>query len=471
MQTTRPQTVLAGRYALERQLGRSATGLVWLAEDRLLHRRVTVKLVHPRIADDPASAGALAEQVRMVAGVGDPRLARLLDSGEEGGVSYIVREYVEGTSLRARLQETGPMPPHEVAATLAQVLEGLEAAHEAGVLHLALDADDVIFSDDGRVRVTDLGVGAAVAEARPADASELLGPERVAPEIASGGRVDARTDVYSVGALAFELLTGTPPGGRTSPRELRGEVPKRIDRAVSRALSPDPERRFAGAGEFRAELLPDVVPEELMVLPEAEHARAGLLSWLGVPLLIAGMAAAAIALGLWVGTLEVGGPLGVRPRHEATAPAEVSLRAEQPVSAVAIDPFGDDSELSSNAPRAVDGDLDSLWRSEDYFDGELDKPGIGLILDLGRSRRVLGLRLWTPHPGYGLQVAVGDDPDALIGGLGERTTAESLTRLDLQESGRYVLVWITSVVPTGDGNRAEIAEVRVVVPVVGGSDA
>jgi len=150
---------------------------------------------------------------------------------------------------------------------------------------------------------------------------------------------------------------------------------------------------------------------------------------------------------------------------------EVTLRAERPVAAIAVDPFGDGTELSSNALLGVDGDPATLWRSENYFDGELGKPGIGLILDLGQTRSIVGLRLWTPHPGYSFRVAVGDDPDALVAGVGEAQIAGSLTRIPLDASGRYVLVWITSVVPTGDGNRAEVAEVRIVVPVLETSDA
>jgi len=197
----------------------------------------------------------------------------------------------------------------------------------------------------------------------------------------------------------------------------------------------------------------------------------GLLSWLGIPLLVAGVAAGAIALGLWMGTLEVGGPLGVRPARDRPEPSAVTLRAELPASAAAIDPFGDDDELSTNATLAVDGDLATIWRSEDYFDGTLGKPGIGLVLDLGRERRALGLRLWTPHPGFTFRVAVGDDPEALLDALGDPTVASEVTRVPLQAWGRYVLVWITSVVATGDGNRAEVAEARVIVPDAGGTDA
>jgi putative peptidoglycan lipid II flippase len=131
-----------------------------------------------------------------------------------------------------------------------------------------------------------------------------------------------------------------------------------------------------------------------------------------------------------------------------------------------IDPFGDGDELSSNAVLASDGDPETAWRSENYFDGVLGKPGVGVVLDLGRTREVLGLRLSTPHPGYAFHLAVGDDPDALIDAVGPSVTAAERTWVPLEATGRYVLVWITTVVPTTDGNRAEIGEAEVVV--VGG---
>ena len=127
-----------------------------------------------------------------------------------------------------------------------------------------------------------------------------------------------------------------------------------------------------------------------------------------------------------------------------------------------IDPFGDGDELSSNAILASDGNPETAWRSENYFDGVLGKPGVGVVLDLGETREVL---TWpsTPSPGYDFQVAVGDDPEALVDAVGPTVTAAERTRVPLDASGRYVLVWITSVVPTSDGNRAEIGEAEVVV--------
>lgn len=451
--------MLAERYELEEELGRSGTGMVWRATDRLLERAVAVKLVRPELGDDPAFAEGLEEQVRRIASLSTPSVARLLDTGEQDGVVFLVREHVDGTSARALLAREGPRPLREATRIAIRVLEGLAAAHEAGVLHLDLEPDDVIVSSTGDVRVTDLGIGAAVHASRPhEDVPRLLG-EGLAPEQRAGEHVDERTDVFAAGALLFELLTGEAPGGRRSARALRPEVPKDLDRLVAAALAPAPEDRFADARRFAAALEPFARAGDA---PAGRRPRDGSLrTWLAAPLAIVAVAAALIAAGLWLGRLEVGGPLGIRPADPETTPPEpVPSRPVEvrPVDVSSLDPFGDGHENDSNLGSSVDGDLDTAWRSENYFDGRLNKPGVGLVFDLGRTMEVTGFRLWTPHPGYAVQLAVGEDPVELADLVGDPIDTSEETIGALEGSGRYVLLWITSVVPTGDGNRAEVAE-------------
>jgi Protein kinase domain len=456
-----PAHVLAGRYALEEELGRSRTGMVWRSRDPLLRRSVAVKLIHPRLAEDPGFAHAFAREARRVAGLSEQGIACLLDTGEQDGVIYLVREYAPGSSLRDRLDTAGPATPSEVVRIGVAALGALAEAHDRGVLHLALDLDDVIVGDDDRVCLIDFGIGAAVAASRPGEAAMLLGGEHLAPEQAAGAEPDARTDVYAVASMLFELLTSEPPRGRTSPRTVRPHVPRALDRVLARALDPDPERRFPDARAFAHALARSVEAEPVDASDEGR--ATSLITWIGVPLAVAGLAIAAIVLGLWMGKLEVGGPLGIRAAPDEPAAVEIPPTVIRPDSVGVIDPFGDGDEHSSNAGLADDGDLQTAWRSENYFDGELGKPGFGLLLDLGERREVLGLRLWTPHPGFRFRLSVGDDPDALVDEAGGEVTSTSLSRVSLRGAGRYVLVWITSVVPVDDGIRAEVAEVRVVV--------
>ena len=457
-----PALVLADRYALEEELGRSRTGLVCRSRDPLLRRAVAVKVVHPQLADDPGFAAALKAQARRVAVLSVPGIARLLDTGEQDGVMYMVREFAPGESLRARLERRGPATAEETVRIGVAALRALAEAHDRDVLHLALDTDDVIVGEDGSVQLIDFGIGAAIAASRPTETASLLGDERLAPEQLSGEGSDARTDLYAVAALLFEMLTGEPPAGRTSVRASRSDVPRTLDRALARALEADPERRYPDARTF-ADALERSIDTE--VVDAGVDDRPNLSTWIGVPLIVVGLAVALITIGLWLGQLEVGGPLGIRPAAQQPSPSvEISPVAVQPISVSAVDPFGDGEELSSNAGMAGDGDPATAWTSEDYFDGVLGKPGVGLVLDLGESVEVRGLRLSTPYPGFTFGVAVGDDPEALVDRVGDTVVSTASTRVPLEGSGRYVLVWITSVVAVDDGNRAEVGEVRVVVP-------
>jgi serine/threonine protein kinase len=464
-ETIRPAAVLADRYALDEELGRSRTGLVCRFTDPLLRRDVAIKLVHPRLADDPAFAEALRAQARRVAAVSVPGIARLLDTGEQDGVLYLVREFAPGESLRSRLDRDGPASADETVRIGAALLRILAEAHDRDVLHLSLDPDDVIIGADGSVHLIDLAIGAAIAASRPNETATLLGDPYLAPEQLEGQACDARTDVHAVAAVLFEMLSGEPPRGRTSVRSVRENVPRSLDRAIARGLDPDAERRYPDARAF-ADALERSFDTDAAEAPE--EGRANVFGWVVVPLIVVGLAIALITLGLWFGELEVGGPLGIRPAAPKASPVvEIPPVAVRPLSVTAIDPFGDGSELSSNADLAADGSLSTSWKSENYFDGELGKPGIGLVLDLGQSVRVQGVRLATPFPGFTFGVAVGDDPNALVDQVGDTVTSSGSTRVRVDGTGRYVLVWISSVVPVDDGIRAEVAEVRVVVPGAG----
>jgi serine/threonine-protein kinase len=464
MQTDGATTVVDGRYELERELGRGPTGMVWCARDVLLGRRVALKIVHPTLADDVAFTTELADQVRRLASVDAPGLARLFDTGEED-VPYLVHRFVDGESFRAWLDREGPADAETVARRVRELLSAVAPAHDAGLLHLHLTLDDVVIAPDGSVVVTDLAIGPAVVASRPPeDAARLLGPE-FPPELLAGDVPDVRADVWSAGAVAFELSTGERPDGRRSVREVRPELPKRLDRVIATALAPQRDQRFADVRAFADAL-------ETTRESERAPARRGVVrTWLAVPIAVLLAAAVAIALGLWLGRLEVGGPLGIRAAEQepasttpsAAAPVDTTTTIE-PVSASAFDPLGDGSENSSSVGEAIDGDETTAWRTEGYRypNGELGKDGVGIVFDLGDTEDLEGLRITTPLPGPTTQVAIGDDPEALHDALGQPFALEASTRVNVTGTGRYVLVWFTSVVPDVDGNRAAIAEFRAV---------
>jgi tRNA A-37 threonylcarbamoyl transferase component Bud32 len=483
MRTEQPAIVLAGRYALERELGTSGTGTSWSATDTVLDRRVVVKLISRELARQPAFAERLDLELRMVALASHRGLARLLDTGKDDGIAFIVRELVEGDSARTLIARDDTVPVEQGSGLVRGALDAIAAAHEAGVLHLDLKPENVFQCMDGTIRVSDLGFGEAVVlSLPPPEAMEILQPAPMAPETAAGEPPDVRTDVWATGALLYELLIGrAPEAGDTSPRNHRSDVTRKLDDVVRRALSREPDDRFATAVEFGAALRDAAGratermaaparrsgPQDTAVVapaPAAPPRPSMFRTWLVVPLLVVLIAAIALGAGLWVGKLEVGGPVGIRfgPAEENSAP---TTRVVPFQSVAPVDPYGDDHENDSGMYLVRDGDPLTAWKSENYFDGRLNKPGVGMLFDLGSPKTVTGFRLQTPYPGYRFAVVVGDDVTAMIADARPTFPAAGDMRESIEPAtGRYVLLWITSVVPTDDGNRAEVGEFRVVGP-------
>lgn len=457
MTTERPRTVLAGRYALEEELRRSAVGITFRASDEVLHRPVVVRLIHPRLADDPAFAARFAEEARALAAVSSPRLARLLDTGNEQGLSFVVREYLDGDPLGWRLARTQPLDLGSAVGIARDLLEALDAAHAAGVLHLHLVPGDVMVGPDGRARLADLGVAEPILAARERDdAVAMLGAANLAPEIVHGDPLDLTADIWGTGTLLRAMLPS--------------DVPRSLRLVLDRATARDPDQRFPSALAFARAI------DELELVParnpaagaseESHGSGRGTMSffgtWIAIPLLVLVAAGLVVLAGLWLGRLEIGGPVGIRlrPDDEPTVTAVGSLPV---VSVSAYDPYGDGAEHDSEVPFVLDGDPATTWTTEGYADLDLNKDGVGLLFDLGSERSVRGFRLRTPLPGFPFSVGVGDDLKDLIPGPGATAyLAEGAMRRTFPPaSGRYVLLWITSVVPTADGARAQLAEFEV----------
>ncbi len=466
MKTDQPHTVVAGRYELAEELGRSDAGASWRATDTVLHRSVVVELLHPDLVSDPAFGDRFGRETRALASVVHPGLARLLDAGSEGGVYFVVREDVEGRSLRSLLEADGPLPVGRAVEVTRAVLEALAQIHRVGVLHQDVDPDDVMVEPGGRVRLCSAGLSGAIAFA---DGSRASAPTPV-PERVRGAPPDPRTDVWGAGALLFQLLTGSPPAGAgASARSIRRDVTRPLDLAIGRALADDPEERFPSVEAFDAALVEAAAQLHTPHAPASAGPpavrRASLFrTWLAVPLLVAVVAVAAVAAGFSLGRLELGGPVGIRLKDEGPSPPAPVPRVLSIASVRTADPFGDGHENDSGAELAVDGDPSTAWRSENYFDGQLHKPGMALVFDLGTARTVTGFRLSTPYPGFGFRVLVGDDPEAMTRrprGPSYTADGDQPVTFVQPERGRYVLLWITSVVPVSDGNRAEVSEFGV----------
>src|SRR5437879_8235333 len=253
--------LLATRYRLIERIDEGGAGEVWRARDEKLDRDVAIKLLGPD-ADD-AFRARFADEARRAAAVVHPNVVTVFDEGRDGADAFMVMELVPGKTLREIVAERGPLPAHEVARLIRQVAAALDAAHAAGVIHCDVKPANVIVDPEGLAKLTDFGIARA---ARDRDEQELLGTARyIAPERVEGGPVTARTDVYGLGLVAYELLTGRPAfdgatseelvrerlvGPPPSLRRARVGIDDRLDAIVGRALATVPDRRYASAGAF-----------------------------------------------------------------------------------------------------------------------------------------------------------------------------------------------------------------------------
>jgi serine/threonine protein kinase, bacterial len=290
--------VLDGRYRVEVMIATGGMSAVYRGLDLRLDRPVALKVMDSRYAGDNQFLTRFQREARAVARLKDPGLVAVYDQGVDGQHPFLVMELIEGGTLRELLRERGPMPPHAVAAVLRPVLGGLAVAHRAGLVHRDIKPENVLISDDGDVKIADFGLVRAVAEAKITSTSVILGTAAyLSPEQVSTGDAGPHSDVYSVGILAYELLTGVTPFTGDSalaiayqrmdkdvcaPSLVIAGVPAQFDELVRRATAREPSHRYADAQAMAAEL--EAMVDELGLSPfrvpapgnSAQHVSAAL---------------------------------------------------------------------------------------------------------------------------------------------------------------------------------------------------
>jgi serine/threonine-protein kinase len=312
-------TLIDGRYRVAHRLGSGGMADVWCAEDEQLGRRVALKLLAGRFAEDDAFRERFRREAQAAAGLQHPNIVGIFDRGEWDGTPYIAMEFISGPTLKQLVREAGPLEPGRAIDLTIQVLRALRYAHKHGIVHRDIKPQNVILDEEGAAKVADFGIAHAGASELTETGSIVGTAQYLSPEQAQGQPVSPRSDLYSVGIVLYELLTGRPPFEASSPvtvalkqvserpvppSQLHPGISPALESVVLRALEKDPARRFADADEFIAALeaarrSPAVVleppGEPWEAVEEPEEARRWWL-WLLALLAIAALAVGAYLL-------------------------------------------------------------------------------------------------------------------------------------------------------------------------------
>jgi eukaryotic-like serine/threonine-protein kinase len=262
---------LGGRYRVERELGRGGMAKVFLGTDTVLGRTVAVKVLAPQFADDDGFVQRFRREAQAAASIGHPHIVSVFDTGSDDGVHYIVMEYVEGRTLAEFLAGGGRILPDRAIDIAMDVCQALEAAHAQGVIHRDIKPGNIMLNPRGEVKVTDFGIARVTTTADTvAQTAAILGTASyLSPEQAQGQPVDARSDLYSLGCVVYEMVTGRPPFLGDSPvavaskqvleqpvppSKLNSDVTPDLDAVILRALAKNPANRYQSAEEMRADL-------------------------------------------------------------------------------------------------------------------------------------------------------------------------------------------------------------------------
>jgi len=454
--------LIADRYEIKEIVGSGGMSSVYCAFDTLLERHVALKILHDQFGEDEEYVERFRREARAVAQLSHPNIVTVIDRGEEDGRQFIVFELIDGENLKELVGRVGPLPVRRVLELGAEVARALSFAHAQGLVHRDVKPQNVLLNGEGQAKVTDFGIVRSLDAVGQTETGTVLGTSHyVAPEQARGERVDAQTDVYSVGVVLYELLAGEVPypGDNflsVALKHVNDEVPSVLERR------PDSPLRLASLIESCMAKLPaerpasmDAVVEELAsclaeldrkdggeatMIVRAEPAakpkraprrRAPRKRFPVLPVLVGALLLAAVAIGGIVLTRDGDDP--------AAAPADpVRLRG-----IASFDPDGDGEEHSERVRDATDSDPATYWTTERY--DAFSKPGVGLVLDAREPRQLSQLAVTTDTPGFTAEIRAGGSPqgpfDTVVGP--SRTVRASTTWNLNGAEGRYYAIWIT----------------------------
>jgi serine/threonine-protein kinase len=262
---------LEGRYQVLSELGRGGMGIVYQAYDKQLKEQVAIKLLSPLLSSDNEALERLTREVSLARRVTHPNVIRIHDIGEVNGLHYVSMEYFGGTNLKEHLKRSGSLSLLNAYQILSQMCDGLEAAHSQGVIHRDLKSQNIMVGPTGQIKIIDFGLARSVhLEGMTATGLIMGTPEYMAPEQVAGKHVDERADIYALGVILFEMLTGRVPFTGDSaiavgfqqlkdppppPRSINPQIPEEVERIILKALEKDPLRRYRNVDELRKDFV------------------------------------------------------------------------------------------------------------------------------------------------------------------------------------------------------------------------
>jgi serine/threonine-protein kinase len=495
-------TVLSGRYKLEAKLGSGGMSTVYLARDTTLDRSVAVKVLHREMSEQADQLQRFRQEARAVAKLSHPNVVAVIDAGEDGGHPYIVFEYVEGETLKQRINRIGALDVQEALAYAIEVARGLTVAHNRNMVHRDIKPQNVLIDSEGRAKLTDFGISRQLEQDGMTATGRVLGTtDYVAPEQAMGHPVDQRSDVYSLGVVLYEMLTGQVPFTADSQvgvamkhvneelpdvQQHRPELSAAAAHVVEHATAKDPAERYQQVS---------ALIEDLSTALEVEAARAGTTTgeatsvleavppterklagggggrWSRVALALlllafAGAVAAVVLISSGDGPGGGGGAL-----KDKGAPVALAEAAD-------YDPQGDDEEDPEAVSLAVDGNpTGTAWTSEHYDDEEFagtktgPNPGVGLYV-VAKATTTPKEMIVKGTPGWSAEIyaAAAGPPEELSEWgepVGEVSDAKETEAIDLRlaSPAKYFLIWFTKAAPSREQEgryQVEVSDVKLI---------
>jgi len=262
---------IVGNYKIEAKLGEGGMGAVYRGVDTMLDREVAIKALKPELASQTSIVDRFRSEAVTLAKLNHPNIAALYTMFRQGEELYMVLEFVRGETLDTILQKRGALSAEEAIPVFCQVLDGIDHAHELGIVHRDIKPANIMLTENGKLKVLDFGIARLLGSARMTRAGNIIGTlEYMAPEQVKGQETDARSDIYALGMMLYEVLTGKTPfdtenefelmklqteSTPRSPRELNPNIPEAVETAIMRSIEKNPDNRFQTAGEFRENLL------------------------------------------------------------------------------------------------------------------------------------------------------------------------------------------------------------------------